>query len=92
MTGALVNKNLAAVAGLGMTAMGRVYGQSAMDFAVQAVALALDDSGMDKSDIDGLLISGGLCSYLNMPDAVSMHLQKALGLQDLKLVNEVNAY
>lgn len=75
-----------------MTNMGRIYGQSAMDFAVEAVALALDDSGLEKKDIDGLLISGGLCSYLNMPDAVSMHLQKALGLQDLKLVNEVNAY
>ncbi|NCF74655.1 MAG: thiolase family protein [Gammaproteobacteria bacterium] len=75
-----------------MTDMGRVYGQSAMDFAVQAVALALDDAGLDKNDIDGLLISGGLCSYLNMSDAVSMHLQKALGMQDLKLVNEMNAY
>jgi len=92
MSGTLQNSHLAAVAGLGMTEMGRVYGQTAMDFAVQAVGLALDDSGMDKNDIDGLLISGGLCSYLNMPDAVSMHLQKALGLQDLKLVNEVNAY
>ncbi len=92
MTGAPGNQNIAAVAGLGMTDMGRVYGQSAMDFAVQAVALALDDSGLDKNDIDGLLISGGLCSYLNMSDAVSMHLQKALGMQDLKLVNEMNAY
>lgn len=92
MTGALQNQNIAAVAGLGMTDMGRVYGQSAMDFAVQAVALALDDAGLDKNDIDGLLISGGLCSYLNMSDAVSMHLQKALGMQDLKLVNEMNAY
>jgi len=92
VTGALQNQNIAAVAGLGMTDMGRVYGQSAMDFAVQAVALALDDAGLDKNDIDGLLISGGLCSYLNMSDAVSMHLQKALGMQDLKLVNEMNAY
>ena len=92
MTGFPRNQDIAAVAGLGMTDMGRVYGQSAMDFAVEAVARALDDSGLDKNDIDGLLISGGLCSYLNMPDAVSMHLQKALGLQDLKLVNEVNAY
>jgi len=92
VTGFPRNQDIAAVAGLGMTDMGRVYGQSAMDFAVEAVARALDDSGLDKNDIDGLLISGGLCSYLNMPDAVSMHLQKALGLQDLKLVNEVNAY
>jgi len=57
----------AAIAGLGMTQMGRVYGRSAIDFAVEAVALAIEDCGINKGDIDGLLISGGLCSYLNMP-------------------------
>lgn len=82
----------AAIAGLGMTKMGRVYGRSAIDFAVEAVALAIEDCGISKGDIDGLLISGGLCSYLKMPDAVSMHLQQALGLNDLKLVNEMNSY
>ena len=82
----------AAIAGLGMTKFGRVYGYSAIDFAVEAVSLAIEDCGIDKEDIDGLLLSGGLCSYLNMPDAVSMHLQKALGLNDLKLVSEMNSY
>ena len=52
-----------AIAGLGMTKMGRIYGSSPIDFAVQAVAEAIDDCGIDKSDIDGLLISGGLCTY-----------------------------
>ncbi len=72
--------------------MGRVYGRSAIDFAVEAVALAIEDCGIDKGDIDGLLISGGLCSYLNMPDAVSIRLQDSLGLNDLRLVNEMNSY
>ena len=80
----------AAIAGLGITQMGRVYGRSAIDFAVEAVALAIEDCGIDKGDIDGLLISGGLCSYLNMPDAVSIRLQDSLGLNDLRLVNEMN--
>lgn len=82
----------AAIAGLGMTKMGRIYGYSPIDFAVEAVSLAIEDCGIDKEDIDGLLISGGLCSYLKMPDAVSMHLQQALGLHDLKLVSEMNSY
>jgi acetyl-CoA acetyltransferase len=81
-----------AIAGLGMTKMGRIYGSSPIDFAIQAVAEAIDDCGIDKSDIDGLLISGGLCTYLKMTDAVSMHLQQALGLNDLKLVSEMNSY
>jgi acetyl-CoA acetyltransferase len=85
-------KSNAVIAGLGITEMGRIYGRSPIDFAVEAVGLALKDCGIAKDDIDGLLISGGLCSYLKMPDAVSMHLQNALGLTDLKLVNEMNSY
>ena len=85
-------KSNAAIVGLGMTKMGRIYGYSPIDFAVEAVSLAIEDCGIDKQDIDGLLISGGLCTYLKMPDAVSMHLQQALGLNDLKLVSEMNSY
>ena len=85
-------KSNAAIAGFGMTEMGRIYGYSPIDFAVEAVSLAIEDCGIDKADIDGLLISGGLCTYLKMPDAVSMHLQQALGLNDLKLVSEMNSY
>ena len=48
----------AAVVGLGITPMGKIYGRSAADFAAEAVALALDDAGLRKSDIDGLLING----------------------------------
>ena len=38
----------AAVSGLGMTEMGRVY-RSAVDLASEAVYLAIDDAGIDKS-------------------------------------------
>ena len=91
-SGAVQRPSNAAIAGLGITGMGKIYGKSSIDFAVEAVALAVKDAGIAKNDIDGLLISGGLCSYLGMPDAVSMHLQKALGLRDLKLLNEMNSY
>ena len=51
-------KTNAAIVGLGITEMGKIYGRSAADFAAEAVALALEDAGLDKSDIDGLLING----------------------------------
>ena len=35
-----------AIAGLGMTEMGKVYGRTATDFAAEALALALDDAGL----------------------------------------------
>ncbi len=48
----------AAIAGLGITEMGKVYGRTASDFAADALALALDDAGLDAHDVDGLLING----------------------------------
>jgi acetyl-CoA acetyltransferase len=50
----------AAIAGLGITAQGKVYGQSPLDFAVEAVSLALADAGLERSDLDGLLLNPGL--------------------------------
>ena len=38
-----------AIAGLGMTEMGKVYGHTATDFAAEALALALGDAGLAKS-------------------------------------------
>ena len=48
----------AAIAGLGITDMGKVYGRTVSDFAGEAIALALDDAGLQASDVDGLLING----------------------------------
>ena len=45
----------AAICGLGMTEFGRVY-RSATDLATEAVLLALADAGLEKSQLDGLLI------------------------------------
>ena len=47
----------AAIAGLGITEMGKVYGRTASDFAGDALALALDDAGLQAGDVDGLLIN-----------------------------------
>ena len=49
-----------AIVGLGITEMGKIYGRTATDFAAEAIALALDDAGLRKNEVDGLLINGNL--------------------------------
>ncbi|TAK37091.1 MAG: thiolase family protein [Chloroflexota bacterium] len=63
--------------------MGRVYGRDGYDFAAEAIKLAMDDAGLDKRDIDGLLIN-------TRPSATSwLQLQNTLGFRDLKLINQM---
>lgn len=76
----------AAIAGLGITEVGKVFGRSATDFAADAVRRAATDAGLHLSDIDGLLINSGL------KRDVSITLQNVLGLRDLRLLTEMNAY
>jgi acetyl-CoA acetyltransferase len=70
-----------AIAGLGLTPMGRVY-DSAMGFAVEAVRLALADAGLERSDLDGLCLNPGI-AWGDVPMG-SFALQQALGLRDLR--------
>ena len=79
-------KGKSAIAGLGVTPMGKIYGHSATDFALEAIELALDDAGLQKQDVDGLLINA------NMSREMNLGLQMALGLENLSLVNVMNAY
>src|SRR5947208_8619728 len=76
----------AAIAGLGITEMGKVYGRTASDFAGEALALALDDAGLQAGDVDGLLING------NQSAEMAPTLQFSLGLTDLTLVNVMSAF
>jgi acetyl-CoA acetyltransferase len=75
-----------AVAGLGITEMGKIYGRSATSFGAEAMALALDDAGLSKNDVDGLLING------NLSPEMEPNLQLSLGFHDLTLLNTMSAY
>src|SRR5579872_5159073 len=59
--------------------MGKVYGRTVTDFAAEALALALSDAGLERSDLDGLLINA------NHSPEMAPALQFSLGLQDLSL-------
>lgn len=76
----------AAIAGLGITDVGKVYGRSATDFAAEAVRRAAADAGLALRDVDGLLISSGI------QRDVTVGLQNVLGLRDLRLLADMNAF
>jgi acetyl-CoA acetyltransferase len=76
----------AAIAGLGITEMGKVYGRTASDFAGEAIALALEDAGLEAGDVDGLLIN------VNQSPEMAPALQFSLGLTDLTLLSAMSAF
>jgi acetyl-CoA acetyltransferase len=78
-----------AIAGLGQTRMGKNFDHPGpVGFAAEAVNLALDDAGLQRSDIDGLLVNPGI-SWFNNPMA-STTLQNAMGIRDLRLTATMN--
>jgi acetyl-CoA acetyltransferase len=81
-----VSRSPAAIAGLGITEVGRVYGRTAAQFAAEAVRLAAADAGLALADLDGLLLSSGL------GDDVKLELQRDLGLRDLALLSEMQGF
>ncbi|MHB8576290.1 MAG: thiolase family protein, partial [Dehalococcoidia bacterium] len=58
-------------------------------FAAEAIRLAVEDAGLTKDDIDGLLINAGITN--NSPGGLSLALQNYLGLNRLRLLNHMNA-
>jgi len=75
-----------AICGLGLTEVGRVYDRTPTDFAVEAVRLAVADAGLELGELDGLLVSAGISSG---PDLSLAH---ALGLPELRLYTQMNAF
>ena len=76
----------AAISGLGMTSLGRVYGSTPRRLAASAVRLAAADAGLTLADLDGLLICPGISGGLDVG------LAGALGLRDLSLLAVVNSF
>ncbi|QYM65067.1 MULTISPECIES: thiolase family protein [unclassified Microbacterium] len=75
-----------AIAGLGMSDIGKVYDNTATQFASIAVRDAVRDAGLHLADIDGLIMSSGLGGD------VGLDLQVALGLTDLRLLTFMQGY
>lgn len=78
-----------AIAGLGITEQGKVYGRTPIGFAAEAVRRALADAGLRRDDLDGLLVNAGLTwGDLGM---ASFQLQQAMGLRNLRLSSSMGS-
>ncbi|MBS0641612.1 MAG: thiolase family protein [Acetobacteraceae bacterium] len=82
----MTNKSRGAIVGLGVTPMGKIYGRRSVDFAAEAIGMALEDAGLTKADVDGLLINA------NIPNDMDPRTQMVLGLENLSLISVMNAY
>jgi acetyl-CoA acetyltransferase len=77
----------AAIAGLGLTELGKVYGRTPRRLAAEAVRLAAADAGLEPGDLDGLLICPGIAGSV-----LDVGVAQILGLRDLRLLSVINAY
>jgi acetyl-CoA acetyltransferase len=81
-------KGRGAIVGLGITPQGKVYDSNHVGFAVEAVRLALEDAGLQRGDLDGLLLNPGL-TWADQGMG-SFQLQQAMGLRNLRLSASMN--
>ncbi|MFY9934464.1 MAG: thiolase family protein, partial [Streptosporangiaceae bacterium] len=76
----------AAIAGLGLTELGKVYGRSSSSLAAEAVQRAATDAGLELAQLDGLLVSSGI------KQDVGVNLASVLALGDLGVLAQVSAF
>jgi acyl-CoA synthetase (AMP-forming)/AMP-acid ligase II/acetyl-CoA acetyltransferase len=50
-------ENRCAIAGIGLSEFGQIWGTSNIGFTLQACKRAIEDAGIDKSEVDGCLVS-----------------------------------
>ncbi len=78
---------MAAIAGLGLTEVGKVYGKTSFDLASEAVRTAVHDAGLTVDDINGLLINPGMAF-----PSLDLTLARRLGLRDLRMLTQLTAF
>jgi acetyl-CoA acetyltransferase len=78
---------MAAIAGLGLTEVGKVYGRTSFDLASEAVRTAVLDAGLTIEDIDGLLVNPGMAT-----PTLDLTLARRLGLRDLRMLTQLTAF
>lgn len=74
--------NQPVIVGLGATPTTRKASASAVDLAVEAIRLAIDDAGLRWAEVDGLLIARSPLAA----DSLTPRLQHAAGMRDLRLL------
>ena len=85
-------KGKTAIVGLGMTELGKVFGRDSNNLAAEATKLAVEDAGLRKEDIDGLITCTGVAMAREPMGGLGVSFQNYLGLRDLRLVNHMSVF
>src|SRR4051812_49556749 len=75
-------KDATAVVGIGQTAFGKGLPDSELSLACQAVSMAIDDAGLEPSDVDGL-------AMFSMEDGREVDIARNVGLGDITWFSQV---
>jgi len=75
-------KGATAVVGIGQTAFGKGLPGSELSLACQAIAAAIDDAGVQPSDVDGLAL-------YSMEDTREVDVARSVGLGDITFFSQV---
>jgi len=80
---------IAAISGVGLSDLSRKpSGRSVRELAVLACLSAVEDAGLKKDDIDGLMLNR---SPLEPMETLPLHVQRDAGFKDLSLLTSVEA-
>lgn len=77
-------KDRTAIVGIGQTAFGKGFAESEEQLACQAIMMALDEAGIDPSEVDGL-------TSFSMQTAEEEHIGRDLGFGDLTFFSRTPA-
>lgn len=83
-------KDKYAIVGVGYTPQGKIPGRSALSFHLEACANAIQDAGLTKQDIDGLIIYRNFEALGNDWEITPYLVAQHLGIQPTHLSQEAN--
>lgn len=83
-------KNKYAIVGVGYTPQGKVPGRSALSFHLEACANAIKDAGLNKNDIDGLILYRHFEALANDQDVTPYLVAQQLGISPAYLSQQAN--
>ncbi len=75
-------KDQTAIVGIGQTAFGKGLADSELSLACQAISAAIDDAGIDPSEVDGL-------AQFNMEGDREVEVARNVGLGDITFFSQI---
>lgn len=86
----MIQRDKYAVVGVGYTPQGRVPGRTSQSFHLEACANAIEDAGLSKRDIDGLICYRHFPRSGDEPDVTPFRVAEQLGISPSYMSQDAN--